>query len=74
MNGHVKSTISTEAWLRPVLELEARYDGPDRESYLNKVDTFVENVRREYGTEIELTEAYALAKEFEARFDTQYPK
>ncbi len=61
-------TISTEAALKHVLELKTKYDGPNREEYLFEIDHFTDEFRKKHGPQIPVDQAYAMLKEFEARF------
>jgi hypothetical protein len=61
-------TISTEAALKYVLEQKAAYNGPDREKYIAELDRFFDDLRKKYGPQIPVDQAYAMLKELEARF------
>jgi hypothetical protein len=61
-------TISTEAALKYVLERKATYDEPDREEYVAELDRFIDDVRKEYGPQIPVDQAYAMLNELQARF------
>jgi hypothetical protein len=61
-------TISTEAALKHVLDLKINYDGPDREEYVSKIDSFANEFRKKRGPLIPVDQAHAILKELEARF------
>ena len=62
-----EKVISTEAALKSVLKLKAKYDGPDRAEYLAELDQFIDAFRKKHGPKIPVGQAYAILKELEAR-------
>ena len=64
-------TISTKGALKHVIELRDKYDGPDREAYVAELDRFIDEFRKEHGSQIELEVALGLLRDLERRFGPQ---
>lgn len=64
-------TISTEGALKHVIELRDKYDGPDREAYVAELDRFIDEFRKEHGSQIEVEVALGLLRDLERRFGPQ---
>jgi len=67
----VTKTISTEGALKHVIELRDKYDGPDREAYVAELDRFIDEFRKEHGSQIEVEVALGLLRDLERRFGPQ---
>jgi hypothetical protein len=68
---NVTKTISTEGALKHVIELRDKYDGPDREAYVAELDRFIDEFRKEHGSQIEVEVALGLLRDLERRFGPQ---
>jgi hypothetical protein len=60
-------TISTEAVLKRLLEAKTQYSGPNPEEYAAEVDRLADELRKQYGPQIPIDQAYAMVKEIETR-------